>query len=102
MPFKLTIQRLGFERTSLLFDDQDTAVEHAVEWFLSGYPRRAKDEYLTETIPWDIKRLRGDLRNGREFQCGRFEERASVAWTVPQRETANVDILFAFQAIPAR
>lgn len=80
MPFKLTIGREDTEPREIVFDDQDAAIEYAAQWFRGGYSRLIlKDEYLSEAVPTDCIRLREDLRNGREFRCARFDERASLA-----------------------
>lgn len=91
MQFKLTIGRKGFGPEELVFDDQDTAIEHAAQWFRDGYSRLIlNDEYLCEVVPSDCIRLRDDLENGREFYCNRFEERASLASVRPAINSAGV------------
>lgn len=78
MPYILTMNSLDDEEETISFDTLDAAVAHAVEWFVDGYNNDTIDRDTRIAVAVDAVELARDLREGREFHCGRFHETVSV------------------------
>ena len=78
MRYILTLESLDDERQELPFDTVDDAVKHAVEWFVEGYNNETIDAATRIKVAEDAVELAHDLREGREFYCSRFYEKAQL------------------------
>lgn len=78
MPYILKIESLDDEAEETIFETMDEAVKYAVDWFVAGYDNDTIDRDTRIAAAVDAVELARDLREGREFYCPRFYERASL------------------------
>lgn len=89
----LKTSSLDDEEAERTFPTKDEAIDFAVVWFVSPYNPETNEtiDSIPSGLAEDVAQLIADLRDGREFYCGRFYERATLLRLAEQGASRTVE-----------